>query len=57
MSRGYNHISKYEKEILEMKLKGMTRKEIGEELVFSKAQTHNFITMYNRRQALLLWRQ
>ena len=29
MPRKYTHLEKYEKEILELKAKGLTRKEIG----------------------------
>lgn len=36
MPRSYQHISKYEKEILESKSQGLTRKEIGAKLGFSK---------------------
>ena len=50
MSRSYEHISEYEKEILEMKSKGMTLKEIGEKYGFSRKQIHNFITRYNNKQ-------
>ncbi len=50
MPRSYQHISEYEKEILEMKTNGMTNKEIGERLGFSKKQIHNFITRYNEKQ-------
>jgi DNA-binding CsgD family transcriptional regulator len=32
MPRKYTHLEKYEKEILELKAKGLTRKEIGEKL-------------------------
>ena len=50
MPRSYQHISKYEKEILELKSQGLTRKEIGEKLGFTKEQVHNFITRYNEKQ-------
>ena len=50
MPRRYQHISKYEKEILELKSQGLTRKEIGEKLGFTKEQVHNFITRYNEKQ-------
>lgn len=36
MPRSYQHISKYEKEILELKAQGLTRKEIGAKLGFTK---------------------
>ena len=38
MSREYRHIKQYEKEILELKEKGLTKREIGEKLGFSKEQ-------------------
>lgn len=50
MPRSYQHISKYEKEILELKSQGLTRKEIGAKLGFTKEQVHNFITRYNEKQ-------
>ena len=50
MSRRYEHISKYEREILELKAQGLTKREIGEQLGFSYKQIHNFITRYNAKQ-------
>lgn len=50
MSRNYRHISKYEKEILELKEKGLTKREIGERLGFSVDQIHNFISRHNKKQ-------
>ena len=50
MSRGYRHIQDYEKEILELRSQGKTRREICEKLGFSIKQMENFITNYNRRQ-------
>ena len=50
MTRSYQHISNYEKEILELKSKGLTRKEIGAKLGFTEKQVHNFITRYNEKQ-------
>lgn len=38
MPRSYRHISNYEKEILELKSKGMTLREIGELYGFSYEQ-------------------
>ncbi len=40
MPRSYRHISNYEKEILELKAQGLTRKEIGAKLGFTKEQMH-----------------
>ena len=50
MSRGYQHIQNYEKEILELRAQGKTRREICEKFGFSIKQMENFITNYNRRQ-------
>ena len=46
----YRHIQEYEKEILELRAKGKTRREICEKFGFSKKQIEGFITRYNRRQ-------
>lgn len=53
MPRSYQHISNYEKEILELKSQGLTRKEIGAKLGFTKEQVHNFISRYNEKQRKL----
>ena len=53
MSGKYRHIQIYEKEILELKGKGMTRKEIGEKLGFTAEQIHDFTKRYNRKQRKL----
>ena len=53
MPRSYRHISNYENEILELKSQGLTRKEIGAKLGFTKEQVHNFITRYNEKQRKL----
>ena len=50
MARSYEHISKYEKEIIELKSRGMTLREIGELYGFSYEQVHNFISRYNEKQ-------
>ncbi len=50
MPRSYEHISKYEKEILELKSQGMTLREIGVLYGFSYDQVHNFISRYNKKQ-------
>ena len=50
MPRGYRHIQNYEKEILELRTQGKTRREICEKFGFSIKQMENFITNYNRRQ-------
>ena len=50
MSRRYDHIKKYEKEIIELKAQGLTLRKIGELYGFSYEQVHNFITRYNANQ-------
>ncbi len=50
MSREYKHISQYEKEILELKKQGLTKREIGEKLGLSLEQVHNFVCRHNERQ-------
>ena len=50
MPREYRHIQEYEKEILELKRQGLTKREIGNKLGFSKEQIHNFISRYNENQ-------
>ncbi len=50
MPRGYRHIQDYEKEILELRSEGKTRREICKKFGFSIKQIENFITNYNRRQ-------
>ena len=53
MPRSYQHISNYENEILELKSKGLTRKEIGAKLGFTEKQVKNFIYRYNEKQRKL----
>ena len=50
MPRNYRHIKEYEKEILQLKKQGLTKREIGSKLGFSKEQIHNFISRYNENQ-------
>ena len=50
MSRGYRHIKEYEKEIMELRQQGKTRREICEKFGFNMKQLKDFITRYNRRQ-------
>lgn len=50
MAREYQHIRKHEKEIIEMKNKGYTLREIGERLGYTRKQIHNFICRYNENQ-------
>ena len=50
MSRSYRNIKEYEKEIIELKAQGLTKREIGNKFGFSKEQIHNFISRYNEKQ-------
>ena len=49
MSRSYRHIKEYEKEIIELKAQGLTKREIGEKFGFSKEQIKNFLKNKRRR--------
>ncbi len=50
MPREYRHIKQYEKEILELRAKGLTHREIGEKSGFKKEQIEEFFHRYNRNQ-------
>lgn len=50
MSREYRHIKEYEKEIFELKEQGLSKREIGEALGFSKEQIKGFLKRYRRNQ-------
>ena len=53
MSRGYGYIKQFENEIIEMKSRGLTQREIADKLGFSKYQIKEFIHRYNKRQRKL----
>ena len=53
MPRSYQHISDYEKEILELKSQGMTLREIGEKFGFEYKEMRDFKTRYNKNQKKL----
>lgn len=53
MPRSYRHIKDYEQEIIEMREKGYTGREICEKFGFSKKQYENFVTRYNKNQKKL----
>lgn len=53
MPRKYGHIQEHEQEILEMRSQGMTWREIGEKLGFSKIQMKRFNTRYHQKQKKL----
>ena len=50
MPRKYTNIEKYEEEILQMKSKGCTRREIAEKVGITPEQVHQFVCRYNRKQ-------
>ena len=54
MSRGYGHISQYEKEILKMRENGLTYRAIGEKLGFTISQIEDFFTRYHQKQRKLV---
>ena len=53
MAREYRHVKEYEKEILELKEKGLTKREIGERLGFSKEQIKGVLKRYRRNKEKL----
>ena len=53
MSRGYGYIKQFENEILEMKSRGLTQREIADKLGFSKYQIKEFFHRYNKSQRKL----
>ena len=50
MPREYRHIKQYEKEILELKEKGLTKREIGEKFGLSKEQIKGFLKSKRRQE-------
>ena len=50
MPRKYTKIENHEKEIIQLKLAGCTRKEIAEKIGITPKQVHQFMCRYNRRQ-------
>ena len=53
MKRKYSHIKQFEKEINEMFNNGMTLREIGERLGFTRKQMIDYRTRYNRKQRMI----
>ncbi len=53
MPREYRNVKQYEREILSLKAQGLTLREIGEKLGFSRKQIDNFLTRYNNNQRKL----
>ena len=50
MPRGYRHIKEYEKEIIELKSKGLSNRAICETYGFEMKQLKNFINRFNKNQ-------
>ena len=53
MAREYRHIKMYEKEIFELKSKGMSQRQIAAKLGFTYEKMHSFFIRYNRTQQKL----
>ena len=53
MPREYRHIEQYEKEIIELKEKGLTKREIGERYGISKDQVKGVLQKAKRRKAIM----
>jgi len=50
MPREYRHIKEYEKELHELKLEGLTLKEIGDKFGFSREQVKEFFKRERRKE-------
>ena len=50
MSQNYRHIQEYEKEILQLRGRGYSHREIGEKFGLSKKQVDKFFERYNKKQ-------
>ena len=53
MPRDYRHIGQYEKEILLLKERGLTHREIAEKFGLNKEHIKQFFNRYNRKQRRL----
>ena len=53
MPRSYRHIKQYEKEILELRAKGLTHREIAEKYGLTKEHIKQFFNRYNKNQKKL----
>lgn len=50
MPREYRHIKEYETEIMRLKEQGLTQREIGEKLGFTRTQVKEFFRRYRLNQ-------
>lgn len=53
MARNYRHIQQYEKEILELKERGLTHRAIGENLGFTQIQVKAFFHRHHKKERKL----
>ena len=53
MARSYRHIQQYAKEILKLKEQGISNREIGERLGFTKEHVKGFIKRQHRKERKL----
>ena len=53
MPREYRHIEQYEKEILELREQGLSKREIGEKFGFTKEQVKGVLQRKRRREEKL----
>lgn len=53
MARSYRHIQEYEKEIFELKEKGLTNREIAEKYGFTLEQVKGLVKRHNAKQRKL----
>ena len=53
MSREYNHIQQYAKQIYKLRKQGLNLNEIGKQLGFTHKQMRNFVYRENRNQRKL----
>ena len=50
MPRSYMHIQEYTEDILKLKEQGLSKREIGEQLGFSKEQIKEFLKRHKRKE-------
>ena len=53
MSKNYRHIIEYEREILKLKEEGLTHRQIGDKLGFTKVQIKEFFKRYHKKQRMI----
>ncbi len=53
MTRSYQHVNMYEKEILKLKEKGLTNRKVAEKLELSHEQIRKFFKRRNRKHQMI----